>query len=569
MQSFPFAAALLVRCLLLLPVFHAQAQNSSVLEELVSLHYRQVPLEQVLEGIHAQYRVNFSYGKDLLPLAQKVSIEVERVPLREALQTLFQDLPVVFALMGEQVVLKPAEPAASPGKRILHLQGTITDGQTGQGLAYASLQVVGKGLGNVTNGRGEFVLSLPADCGGDSLKISYLGYQPLVLPVAQATTGPLAIALTPGVVQLQAVEVKQQTALSILREALSKIPDNYPTRPVRQTLYLRDQTWQDGEPVQATESIYETFRGDAGKQPLQQVKLVEGRKSRYDRRYADVLKAFPALNSFDVGTNAYFAFACDPTRFASGEPFLGEDGLKRHAFEWEGNTHYDGREVYVIAFDQKDDRRALFKGKIYIDVETLAFIRIEQSLSPKGIAHASLFGSKATEKVFGLGENTVIGVTTDTHYRRLGDKWYLDHVSRYQDLSLVKTKRRFRARITSRSDIVVTDVKTDSIAPFPEAEIASARNLAYRQYGEYHEAFWLEQNIIKPDSAFEEAFRYINARNQRADKNPGDAPEKRTSGQKRRRKPAHRQVVRPGAITRPAADSTGQSLPAVTGSTNW
>jgi hypothetical protein len=373
----------------------------------------------------------------------------------------------------------------------------------------------------------------------------------LTLPLAGADRAPLNIALVPGVVQLQAVEVKQQTALSILREAISKIPDNYPLGSVRQTLYLRDQTWQDGEPVQASESVYETFRGDAGTKPLQQVKLVEGRKIRYDRLYADVLKAFPSLTAFDVGTHAYFTFGCDPTRFAFGEPFLGKDGLERHAFEWEGNTYYDGREVYVIAFDQKDDRRALFKGKLYIDVETLAFIRIQESLSPKGIGHATIFGSKAAEKVFGLHENSVIGVTTDIHYRRLGDKWYLDHVSRYQDLNLVKTKRHFRARITSRSDIVVTELKTDSVAPFPEAEITSARNLAYRQYGDYHEAFWQQQNIIKPDSAFNEAFRRIHARNQGADEKTGDVPETRKGGRKRGRKPAPRHVVHPGETTRP------------------
>ena len=569
MRSFPIPPALLVRCLLLLPAFPARAQTPSVLEGIVSLYYRQVPLERVLEGIHAQYRVNFSYGKDLLPLAQQVSIDVDRVPLREALQTLFRDLPVVFALMGEQVVLKPAAPAAAPpGKRLLRLQGTVTDGPTGNGLAYASIQVVDKGLGNVTNERGDFVLNLPADAGNDSLKISYLGYESMTLSLARAGEAPLTIALAPSVVQLQAVEVKPRTALSILREAISKIPDNYPTGPVRQTLYLRDQTWQDGEPFQASESIYETFRGEASSHPLQQVKLVEGRKSRYERTYADVLKAFPTLNAFDVGTNAYAAFGCDPTRFAFGEPFLGKDGLARHAFEWEGNTHYDGREVYVIAFDQQDDRRALFKGKLFIDVETLAFIRIRVGLSPKGIAQATIFGSKATEKAFGLAENSIIESTTDIHYRRVGDKWHLDHVSQHQDLSLVKTKRDFRARITSRSDLVVTDVKTDSAAPFPEAEIASARNLAFRQYGAYHEAFWQQQNIIKPDSAFNAAFRYINARNERLAQSAGDASEKPAGGKKRRRKPAQRHAARSRETALPAADSTGQSLPVVTDSTN-
>lgn len=71
-------------------------------------------------------------------------------------------------------------------------RGKIIDGITKEPIARASVQVKGSQLGAFTNDQGTFELSIPA--GQQTLLISYLGYQPVTIPVEpQQTT--LIIAL--------------------------------------------------------------------------------------------------------------------------------------------------------------------------------------------------------------------------------------------------------------------------------------------------------------------------------------------------------------------------------------
>ncbi|NJO89366.1 MAG: hypothetical protein HC831_10700 [Chloroflexia bacterium] len=50
---------------------------------------------------------------------------------------------------------------------------------------------------------------------------------------------------------------------------------------------------------------------------------------------------------------------------------------------------FNGRNVYVIDFKQKEIiKEALFQGKVYIDIEKLAFVGAEFSLNPDLIRKA-------------------------------------------------------------------------------------------------------------------------------------------------------------------------------------
>ncbi len=54
------------------------------------------------------------------------------------------------------------------------------------------------------------------------------------------------------------------------------------------------------------------------------MKLLEGRKSKYDQKYADILEAFPALTSFDIGMQPYAVFNADLAEYLQTKDFLGK-----------------------------------------------------------------------------------------------------------------------------------------------------------------------------------------------------------------------------------------------------
>ena len=87
------------------------------------------------------------------------------------------------------------------------LKGSVLDGKTGLALPFVNIGVVGKGLGTVTDEQGQFQLVVPSTLVADTVRISYLGYQPLKLTVRQLSAQP-AVRLSPAALALGEVQVQ-------------------------------------------------------------------------------------------------------------------------------------------------------------------------------------------------------------------------------------------------------------------------------------------------------------------------------------------------------------------------
>lgn len=87
--------------------------QSVEMDQLVSLDYRNVRLGDALDNISDRYRVNFSYSAHYVPVDQRVDLNVEEVSLGVALDELFEETEVVYASIGDQVVLRKGK---KPGK---------------------------------------------------------------------------------------------------------------------------------------------------------------------------------------------------------------------------------------------------------------------------------------------------------------------------------------------------------------------------------------------------------------------------------------------------------------------
>ena len=527
--SLTLALSIMISCLF------AQAP---VLHQNVSVSFEHESLENILDFLTEKYSIHFSYGKDNVALDRIISINRTDVTVDALLKELLTPATISFAVIGEQIVLRKNEPVTKRDQKATarKISGIVIDRQVGNPLPYATISLKGKATGTISNASGEFSFRFkPAQ--NDTIAVSYIGYASHSIPLDSLQSDYLRIELNPQATVLKEVEVMGQSPRAILEAALKRIPQNYWMEPFRQTFYIRDRTWRDGEPIKASESIYEAYRGDMQQKEIhKQVKLVQGRKSSYNKKYVEILKALPTLTSFDVGMTAYAIFNADLARFDHHDVFFGKGNMKHYTFELLDNTVYNGHDVYVIAFDQKDVNKSLLTGRLYIDIETLAIIHINQSLSPKGIEHAEIFGPKVLEKIMGLGENVVGDVTEEIHFREHKGKWFVDHLTWKQEISLIKKKRNFNAYITSESTLVVTDIETDSVHAFPEAEVSAARALAYRQYGETDENFWNEQNIIKPDQAFQESFMRIQSKNLKNEKAVDDIIWDRMHRRERKRK---------------------------------
>ena len=135
---------LLLLCTTLLFQYLTGYCQSHLLEQKVSLQNREATIEEVLQEISEKHRITFSYSKDIIPVGQKVSIQVDSLPLSEVLQHVFTGKEIDFIQIGEQVVLKrKAIPVA-----LQTIRGKITDIYTKEPLGFASIQKSRKSLGH-------------------------------------------------------------------------------------------------------------------------------------------------------------------------------------------------------------------------------------------------------------------------------------------------------------------------------------------------------------------------------------------------------------------------------------
>lgn len=87
------------------------------------------------------------------------------------------------------------------------ISGRVTDAKTGQALPFVNIGVVGKALGTVSNEQGQYGLAFQESLASDTVRVSYLGYQPRLLTLRQLRDQPV-VALSPAAVALAEVRVQ-------------------------------------------------------------------------------------------------------------------------------------------------------------------------------------------------------------------------------------------------------------------------------------------------------------------------------------------------------------------------
>ena len=103
-QNFYRVKPILFSCLLLLSL-SATAQTN-LLSKRVSFNYENLRLKDALADLSNRYQINFSYSSDLVPVRQKVSAHADNMTLSTGLDRLFEKTHIVYAAIGEQIVLR-------------------------------------------------------------------------------------------------------------------------------------------------------------------------------------------------------------------------------------------------------------------------------------------------------------------------------------------------------------------------------------------------------------------------------------------------------------------------------
>ncbi|MDR0333860.1 MAG: carboxypeptidase-like regulatory domain-containing protein [Dysgonamonadaceae bacterium] len=344
------------------------------------------------------------------------------------------------------------------------IRGTVID-ENGNPFPFVNIFLTTSKTGTVTNSQGAFALNLPRS--EDMLNVSFMGYETQTFQINH-NTEQLNIQLTPSATQLDDFVLTNLTAAALLRRAIEKIPENYRQEPFLTRVYARNKVLeadtlrfiQEME-YNIVQSYYSSFTTETFLVRNRNFRFAEERFMRLmlmGSGVPDIVRG--ASNTF----NARF-FRSTDIRFLPG-------------------TIFDNRPVFVLSISPRnsdEDDEENIRGRIYLDVESLAFVRVE--LTPRS------------------------GNNRTWQYQKIDDKYFLMYVN------MVYTNRRFGRVIPVESEFLTTEILFDfSREDFDGTRVRRDDILEGFATHEQDTVFWEQHNIILPDSTILEAMeRYMRS----------------------------------------------------------
>ncbi|WP_182921369.1 TonB-dependent receptor [Pedobacter planticolens] len=157
--------------------------SSYVNGQKVSLNEKNANLEQVFQSIKKQTGYSFLYDATELIGAEKVTINVKDVALKDALDLCFKEQPLTYKIFEGTIVVK--KKGSDEQKAPVVIKGTVND-EKGSPIPGASVKVKGTTTVAITDNKGNYSITVSGE--NSILVFSYIGFAPQEVTVGNQTT---------------------------------------------------------------------------------------------------------------------------------------------------------------------------------------------------------------------------------------------------------------------------------------------------------------------------------------------------------------------------------------------
>lgn len=168
--------------LLLATILQVSARSTA---QTVTYEAKSTPLSQVFAALEKQTGCVFFYDKQDLQRASPVTVNLQGVPLKSALEAILADQPLAFNIQGNTIAITRREKAAAPVPIIAtppphEVEGNVMD-ESGEPLAGATVKLKNGKIAAITDEKGRFILKNISD--DATIEITYTGYAPQTVKI--------------------------------------------------------------------------------------------------------------------------------------------------------------------------------------------------------------------------------------------------------------------------------------------------------------------------------------------------------------------------------------------------
>jgi len=253
------------------------------------------------------------------------------------------------------------------------ISGTVIDAKTKETLPAANILIKDTYRGTITNGNGNFSLTIPDSLLPATLLIRYIGYETKQLTVTQNSSAKHNISLNPSVTEMQEIVVTDEDpGMRIMREVIKRKQQwRKQLKTYRAEAYTRQTLSNDTAIVSITESVSEVFWDkQRGHREVQKSK----------RQTANI----EAASNF-AGVSYLPNFYDDNIEIAEFNMvgITHPDALDYYDFKLVDQTSIDNQNVYEIEVTPDRKLQPLFEGTAYVLADEYALIEI--NLTPNDV----------------------------------------------------------------------------------------------------------------------------------------------------------------------------------------
>ena len=379
------------------------------------------------------------------------------------------------------------------------INGTVLEKRTNAQLPYAHVYLKNKNtVGTITNHEGKFTISLPGDAAGDSMVASFIGFKSLVVPVEKIRKGNFTFELEESSNLLKEVVVTAKDTLRIfLKAAYDRIALNYPVKNFLIRGFYRETNLvaSANKFIYFSEANIEFYNHSYTKTNSKYgpARIIEGGKFEVKDRY--------------VFSNVHFyAGVYSPQRHDVVKErieFIQPHHYTDYVYTVGGMVEYEDRPTIIIRF--KPRKNALYEGTLFIDSQTLAYVKFDYKLSGNGLRKensGTLSSFNYTNRSF------------QVQYRLKGGQWHLLYV--IQDGKGVNKKYTNELRYTNEF-VATQEVECDR-NPIPDSEAVPFHAFYTSQNEKFNNEYWKKTEVIsrpeKLDSTINLLFIKVSASNE-------------------------------------------------------
>lgn len=482
--------------------------QTSILEQRISLSVQRATVYELLDQISNLTGYFFIYDSKILNSDNIIRGNFTDKPLVQILNEALNDNSLDYKIIENHILIykkraKPSVPndARSDSLQYLSIRGKIFDLDTQKPLPFVSISIIDENIGTVTNYDGMFTLKIPYRYMGSSVKVSHLGYKNKEVPVKLLAEESVDIFLEVEYISIQEVIIRNIDALSIVKEAIQKRLDNYSSKPIYIKSFYREGVMKNNKYLNYSEAVIDIYKSSYNKDyENDQVKLLKSRKLiNIDQNDTLILKIRSGLKSSMVLDIA-----------KSIPDFLDPEYINNYFYKKNDIVTYNQRSAYAISFIQKDYiYEPLFKGILYIDMNSLAFIGAEFEINPDYIDNVTdLFISKRSRKYTVRPQKVFYTV----NYKYWNNKYYINHVRGDLTFRVRKKSHLFYNNFTAFFELVSSQIDTLNVIRFDRNEVLKTNIILSDQNYTFDESFWENFNIITPEERLTQALSRINAK---------------------------------------------------------